>query len=335
LSRSSSESGLSYGDIITDYNTKLSRSKELSKEIEREEQQLTEVRVKHQEEKEQATRELDAVTKAIATAQDMFRKQKNDLKAQMDEYLTQNKMSWKKTNTAVALLDMELGRAGLTGAEIENLSGRIYLAGSLVKVIKQLEKEKERLRSEVDRLAQEKQTFTNSVNKLKNIDESLRTSISQNKQKLDRLNTKLNSKLLELEKLQQTTSQLTRNLYVSHLILDFLFAPKAISDYDIDRLVSLMIGLRQKRLGIEPKRVVDPNGNVVCECQVPRIHHDIKVGESDIDEARGVFAHLLTPLVKDKFISKFDYKMAEIKHETSQAIAVTEAILEERSKHII
>jgi predicted nucleic acid-binding Zn-ribbon protein len=335
LSQLASESGLSYGDMITDYNAKLSRSKELSKEIEREEQQLTEVRARHQEDKEQATRELDAVTNALATAQDMFHKQKNDLKAQMDEYLTQNKLSWQKINTAIALLDRELGRASLTGAEIENLSGRIYRAGSLINIIKQLGQEKERLQSEVEKLAHKEQTCATNVKQLKNIDENLRESISANKQTLGELNTELKSQRGEVEELKQTTSQYTQNLYVSRLLLDFLFAPKAISDYDIDRLVSLMIGLRQKRLGIGPKQVIDPDGKVICECQLPRMYGNTKMDEPDIDEVRGVFAHLLTPLVKDKFISRFDYDMAEIKNETSQTIAVTEAILEERKKHII
>lgn len=331
LSQVASESGLSYGDVLNDYNAKLSRSRALSKEIEREEQQLTEARVSHQEEKEQATRELDAVTKAIATAQDMFRKQKEDLKARMDEYLAQHKLSWKKINTVVALLDMELGRVGMAKADIEHLSGCIYSAGSLVNVINELKQEKEGLQSEVDRLAQEERTIAASINALKNTDVSLRASIPLNRQKLDRLNTELDSKRLELQELQQTASQLTQNLYVSRLIIDFLFAPKSISDYDLDRLVSLMIGLRQKRLGIRPKQLKDPNGKVVCECQVPRIYGDIRMDESDIDEVRGKFAHLLTPLVKDKFISKFDYEMREIRHK----IEICDAILHERKQHLI
>jgi len=331
LSQVASESGLSYEDVLNDYNAKLSRSRELSKEIEREERKLTEASVSRQQEKEQTTRELDAVTKTIASAQDMFRKQKEDLKARMDEYLAQYKLSWKKINTVIALLDMELGRTGMAKADIEHLSARIYNAGSLVNVSNQLKKEKEGLQSEVDRLAQKKQALATGINAMKNTDESLRTSIPRNKQELDRLNTELNSKRLELEELQQTASQLTQNLYVSRLIIDFLFAPESISDYDLDRLVSLMIGLRQKRLGIGPKRLKDPNGKVVCECQVPRIYGDIRMDESDIDEVRGKFAHLLTPLVKDKFISKFDYEMRESRHK----IEICNAILHERKQHLI
>ena len=92
-----------------------------------------------------------------------------------------------------------------------------------------------------------------------------------------------------------------------------------------------MIGLRQKRLGIGPKRLKDPNGKVVCECQEPRIYGDIRMDESDIDEVRGKFAHLLTPLVKDKFISRFDYEMREIRHKTE----ICDAILHEREQHLI
>ena len=117
-----------------------------------------------------------------------------------------------------------------------------------------------------------------------------------------------------MEELQQTASQLTQNLYVSRLIIDFLFAPESISDHDLDRLVSLMIGLRQKRLGIEPKQFKDHDGKIICECQVPRIYGDIRMDESDIDKVRENFAYLLAPLVKDKFVSKFDYETAEFRH---------------------
>ena len=197
------------------------------------------------------------------------------------------------------------------------------------------EQEKNKLETEVNRLSHKEQTYTISVKKLKNIDENLRGSISANKQMSGELSTQLKPQRVELEELKQTALQYKKNLYRSHLILDFLFAPKVISDYDIDRLVSFMIGLRQKRLGFGPKQVIDPDGKMVCECQVPRIYGNTRIDESNIDEARGVFAHLLTPLVKDKFVSKIDYEIAEFTHKTSQSIAVTEAILAERKKHLI
>lgn len=330
LSRATSGSGLSYADALDDYNAKLGKSRELSKEIAREEQRLAETRATRQEEKRQATEELNAVTRAIDTAQAVFRKQKEDLKARMDELLAQHNLSWKKINAALSLLNTELDRAGMAKVEIKQLAERIYDAGSLSGISKQLKKEKQSLQSQVDRLVRQKQTISTSVNDLKNADESLRTSLLRTKQILDALNTELGSKRRELDDLQRTTSEFTHNLYVSHLIIDFLFAPKAISDYDLDRLVSLMIRLRQKRLGIGPKQVKDRDGNVVCECQVPRMYGTIRMDQSDIDVVRGKFAHLLTPLVKDKFISKFDHEMAELRHKTE----VVDAILQERKRHI-
>jgi predicted nucleic acid-binding Zn-ribbon protein len=218
----------------------------------------------------------------------------------------------------------------MTKTDIERLSKRIYSAGSLVNVINQLEKQKNGLQSEVRRLAQEKYGIATSMKELKNIDDNLRTSIPRNKQELDRLNPELNSKRLELDELQRTASQLTQNLYVTRLIIDFLFAPESISDYDLDRLVSLMIGLRQKRLGIGPKRLKDCDGRVICECQVPRIYGDIRMDESTIDEVRAKFAYLLTPLVKDKFISKLHYEIAETRHK----VEILEAISQERKRYL-
>lgn len=330
LSRVSSQSGLTYADVLSDYNAKLADSKKLSRKVERERQQLAEARASHKRDKEQATRELDAVIKAIDTAQATFRKQKDDKKAQMDEYLAQHKLSWKKINTALALLETELGKLGMSKTDIQRLSERICSAGSLLNVVNQFKKEKDKLHLEVDQLAQQKQAIAISMNNLKNIDDNLRKSIPPNKQKLNALNTQLNSKRLELEELQRTASEYTQNLYVSHLIIDFLFAPNSISDYGLDRLVSMMIGLRQERLGIKPKQIKDCNGKVICECQVPRIHGTITLTESDIDEVREKLAHLLAPLVKDKFISKFDYQRREMQH----AIDVADAILAERKRHL-
>ncbi len=335
LAQLSSDKGLNYREVIADYNTKLNDSNKLGEEIEQREVQLNKIKLQTEKEREQVTKELDSITRAITVAQDNFSKQKDDLKSRLDEYLIQNKLSWKKVNTAVALLDTELDKLDLRKKEIDELSKRIRHTGSLVKVIRQIEQEKEKLETEVNRLPHKEQTYTISVKRLKNIDENLRGSISVNEQQLGGINTQLKPQRVELEELKQTALQYKKNLYISHLILDFLFAPKVISDYDIDRLVSFMIGLRQKRLGFGPKQVIDPDGKMVCECQVPRIYGNTRIDESNIDEARGVFAHLLTPLVKDKCVSKIDYELAEIRHETSQTIAVTKAILEERGKHFI
>jgi len=331
LSQAVSETGLSYDDVLDDYAAKLGKSEELSREIERQEQQLSEVKASYREHKEQSTRELEAVNAAMAAAQDACDGQRQDLKAGMDEYLAQHRVSWRKVDMALALLHKGLGKARMTKADIEYLSKRIYSAGSLSNVISDMEREKKKLQSEVRRLAQDRQGIAATVEDLKSADDSLRTSLSRTKRQLDELNAGLNSKRPELERLSRTTSELTHNLYISQLIINFLFDPNNIRDHDMDRFVSLMIGLRQKRLGIEPKQVTDQNGKVVCQCQVPRMYGTITMCESDIDKARENLAYLLAPLVKDKFISKFDYRMREVQHK----IEIADAILNERKQHLI
>lgn len=332
LARLEAENGLTYGEVIADYNEKLKRSAEMDTEIVKKNEQLSEVVFKHKQEKEQATSELNSITKAIATAQDVFRKQKNDLKSQLNEYLARNKLSWKKVNIVLALLDRALDKSCLTQREINHLTNRINYTGSLVNVIKQSEGEKDGLQSEVDELARKKQTYSSSVRELKSIDDNLQKSIYKNTQELDRFNSEVRTKLVELAALKETTSRYTHNLYVARLIIDFLFAPGSLSDYDLDRLVSHMIGLRQKRLGIEPKQVKDASGNVICECQVPRTSSTVRLSEKDIDNVRAEFAQMLSPLVKDKLVSRFDYDMAVMKCESEKQMAYLRGTMEERNR---
>ena len=96
-----------------------------------------------------------------------------------------------------------------------------------------------------------------------------------------------------------------------------------------------MITFRQSRLGIKPTCVTDASGKVICECQVPKVYRNFDAHTVNTDHTREVFAHLMTPLVKDKFISRFDFDMAETRHEIDKMTAVTQAIINERNKHLI
>ena len=65
----------------------------------------------------------------------------------------------------------------------------------------------------------------------------------------------------------------------------------------------------------------------------------MKAHEVDVNHARETFALLISPLVRDKMVSRSEYDLAEMRHEMSEKIAVAkatlDAILEERSRHII
>lgn len=324
------ETGLNYEDLICDYKTKRNERDELHGKIKQENTTLAKVKSEYKKEKEKATRELESITRAMTTSQELFQKQKDNLKSELDDYLTQNKLSWKKVNLVKMIFDVGLNEAGLKGREIEDIENLINHTGSLSVVLKNLKHDRDILKSEIDKLSQKNQVYIENVKELKGSLGQLEKSVSENKQNMKLLNNELESKRSELQDLERLTDQRTHNFYVSRLILDFLGAPDTLNNSDFDRLVSLMISLRQKRLGIEPKRVTDANGEVICECLIPEIYGNIKVSDSDIDGIRGTFAHFLTPLVKDKFISRFDYDMAELKNKAE----VFSAIVEERNRHL-
>ncbi len=239
-----SETGLSYGDLIADYKTRKNKRDELHEEIEKENTTLIKIKSANKREQENATKQLDSITKAMNTTQDLFKQQKNDLKVRLDGYLAQNKLSWEQVNLALALFDSELGKSGMPEQEIDQLAERILHAWSFVKVNKQLEQEKARLQSEAAVFVQEEQRSTEFVNKLRELDKYFRESISANIAKSEELIAGLKSKRAELEELKQITSQHADNLYIPRLIIDFLFVPDSLSNYDLDRLVSFMISLR-------------------------------------------------------------------------------------------
>lgn len=154
LAQLTADTGQDYESAITGYKAKIEASKVLEAEIEQEKAHLTDIKEKTTKEKEQATKELDAITKAIATAQEIFSKQKKELRAQLDEYMVQNKISWETVKIVVAILESELSGAGLDQEQIAAISKRIAKAESLTIYTKGLEDKKKVLEAEVDELGQ-------------------------------------------------------------------------------------------------------------------------------------------------------------------------------------
>ncbi|MFC1958992.1 hypothetical protein ACFLV6_03695, partial [Chloroflexota bacterium] len=157
---------LNYQSVVENYDYKLELGKKLGIEIQDKKKQ-----------KEQSATELNTITKAVATAQDNFEKQKGDLKSQLDEYITQNQLSWEKVNTVAAILNTELGQIGLGRKEINEISKQIAETGSLTVTIKQLDEKKNKLESEVDNLKKEKVHFEGSVKSLGDINQNICNSI--------------------------------------------------------------------------------------------------------------------------------------------------------------
>jgi len=309
LAEATSKNGPGYKSVVQDYNQKLKLGEILDAENQQKKKEIAKHEQELKEKKEQAIKVLDSITKAIATAQDNFAKQKSQLKAELEQYLAQNQLDWQKANAAVALLNSGLAGEGLNQAEVDDLSKQIAAAGSLLAVTKQLKEKRDCLESEVGQLGQEKDALASSVEKLGNVNQKLCNSIFEKGQEKEQLDIEIETRTPLVSELGQTMSLMADDMYVAHLIITFLFNPNRLSSNDLDHLVALMVGLRQNRLSIDPKQVKDADGNIICQCQIPAIHSSLDADNIDIDKVREQLAFYLMPLVKDKFVPRWDYEV--------------------------
>lgn len=307
LAEVTAANGLNYQSLLKDYNEKLELSKKLDIEIQHEKKEI----IEHKKRREQSTAELNTINKAAVTALDNFEKQKGNLKLQLDEYIMQNQLSWEKVSTVAAILNTELGQIGLGQGEIGEISKQIAEAGSLVVTIRQLEEKRDKLQLEIANLEKEKVRFEGSIKILSNVNQKICNSIYEKGHQNDALDINIQAKEMKLKELNQSAWQMRTTLYEGNLIAAFLASPKGLDDYDLDRLVGLLVALRQKRLGLEPKQVKDTKGNVICQCPLPAIV-DLDNKDIDMDTIRGELALQLMPLVKGKFVSALEHTTALI-----------------------
>jgi len=323
LAQSVTETGLNYAELLADYQTRLSKLESTEKEIQQKQGELNKIT----RQKERANVELDLITRATATTREAFQKQKDNLKSEQDKYLTESKLSWEKIKLVKAAIDSSFNGTGLPETEIKNLRNKIIAIGSLAKATKQLE-------DELNNLVIYQQHYSDEVSKLAESREQTKIAIIGKAQARDKLDSELDTKRAELASVKQKVADYLDNLYVSHLMIDFLFTTNGLGNSELDRLVSMMIALRQKRLGIGPKQVTDANGQIVCQCQIPSITIDFESHDVEINRAREAFAHYLAPLVRDKFVTRFEFDLAEMNHKKSKEIAAIEATLVERNRHV-
>jgi len=331
LARLTSGTGMTHDEVISGYNSKFKALKDLEEEIKLKTGELDRI----SKEKLQAKRELASIVRSTEAAQRNFSRQKGELKLEQDKYLTENKLSWEKIKLVEAVIKSGLKHTGLNDEEIEKLRRQIVTAGSLIKTTKELAEKKNQLQDDIGNLKVYQQHYYNVVVELAREREQLEIALKEKQRAKNILDSELDAERAKLAEVKQAIADRIENLYISRLIIDFLFAPNSISDHDLDRLVSLMVALRQKRLGIGPKQVDDANGRLICQCQLPDITTDFEEHEVDIDHAREVFAYFLSSLVRNKFVSRFEYNLAEARHRLDRKVAVLEGAIEERQRHVI
>ena len=290
--------GMSYQSVVEDYNCKRESSKKLSIDIQHKEKQ-----------KAQSTAELNTITKATATAQENFQKQKESLESQMEEHIKQHNLSWEKVNTVSAILNTELGQIDLDQKGISEISRQVAETGSLTVTNKQLNEKKNELQSEIDDLEKEEVHFKGSIKSLRDINGKICNSLLVNGPQRDALDIIIKEQKAELKEVNQSMLEEVTTLFEANLIVVFLASPKGLNDDNFDKLIGLMLALRQKRLGVVLEQGRDAAGNLTCQCTIPTIGNLDDKG-IDMDVIRKQLALNLMPLVKDKFVPIGQHQMA-------------------------
>jgi len=261
--------------------------------------------------KKELTGELTVIKEEITAAQEEFDSQTKDLQLKLDEYMIQNHLSWDQVNKALAIFSDGLVKIGFNEVKMEAISQQVVQVGSLITYLKELEENKKVLEAEYEDLNEKYQQLEIANAASTKMYDALALKVLGIMESINKIEPQLEDKKAELVKLIEATEGYKNDIYTAYLILAFLMSPKDINDHDFDQLVELMIGLRQIRLGIGPKKVLDTNGDVICECKVPLPYGPIEEYSSGMDEARERLALCLVPLLKGKFVPYYEYEVAK------------------------
>lgn len=305
-------SGKTYGQVLLDYDKKSDLNKKLDSEIKKKKVEKTVLEQEYSDKVKQYTAELNTITNAIDTAQKTFDDQTKHLKLQLDDLMIQKNLYTEEINAVSAILTTESGKTGLSQEETKQIGKQIAEAGSLFVHNKNLKAQKQQLETEVKELVEKKSTLEDIAEKLQMKIRSDEMVILGQKMRGDKLNDEIEVKGPELEKLKESIKEYEDTIYQANLVVGFLVSPKSLKEQLLDDLVRLLIALRQKTLGIEPAKVKDKNGNLICECAVPTID-SVNTFNVDMDKIRGMLALNLAPLLKDKYITIIEHQIALVK----------------------
>jgi myosin heavy subunit len=265
--------------------------------------------------KKKADTELDAVNKAKAAAQEEYDKQKNELKEKLDQYVVESELDWNMVTTVKAILDKELTKKELGEAEKEEISKKIAEVGSLTSYIKSTKKEKNGLEEHMVGLKEDAHNMEMSNNGLQKHNDQLASHVYAMMEKKKTVDTQIKKIDWQLKELKTIKAGHATDIYTAWLVMAFLNKPESVSNSDFDWLVEILNGIRMARTGKGPKKAVDAQGNVICQCQVPIPHEPLENYGVKMDKARTRLAEYLVPLVKNKFVPKFEYEANKILQE--------------------
>ncbi|MFC2000959.1 hypothetical protein ACFLUZ_00445 [Chloroflexota bacterium] len=321
LQRLRSETGLTYQSLVKNYNAKVTELTNIEQNIEAKKQALRALKQKCNDEQKRANETIASINNAITSAQDGFDQQKKSLQLKLKKHMAKDNLSWQRIREVEAVIDSGLKGTGLTDKDKQRLCEQMRDTGSILVVTKQLEQKRDKVKSEVGRLILEKDTYLKGIKQLKTSETAITKNVVAKAKKTIELDGEIKSEQLQLQRLKKEISEKTNDLYICHLILDFLFDLERLTAEDLDRLVSMMLTLRQERLDINPRLTMA--GAIIYKHELPRIYTDVKALKPNVNAIREAFVFLLAPLLKDKLVSKYEYDMAKSGYEVIRQDRVT------------
>jgi hypothetical protein len=179
--------------------------------------------------------------------------------------LAQNKLSWDTVKLAVAILKSGLVDTGLDDEQKSVIAKEVSKLGSLTVCIKDLEHKQKIMTEKVGKLEQQENYLSDLIKEQKSIKNELSSHLLKETKHRSELDAEIKVKSEGLAVLREVVSEYGRDLYAAWLVLAFLSNPKLLSNYDFDKFVQFIVGIRQYRLGVGPRVVTGANGNVVCQ----------------------------------------------------------------------
>jgi predicted nucleic acid-binding Zn-ribbon protein len=310
LSRLSSETGLNYSDLLAEYKAREVALNQLEVEIDEKKKQFVDLKAAHEKELERARKGLVTINRATEIATESLRQRKEQIRADLDEYVTRKKLTLKKIDMVISIFDRELKKSRLTHEETEYLTHRIQKAGLLTVTIKELESEKSHLQDEVSRLKGVYQYFKSECDKLVRVFSEKNKALRETEGMQNKFESRLASLREEYFELYEQFSRRKHDVYITGLVLDFMSNPKRLNHLDFDRLLGMMIAVRQVRRGEKLRSKSNAGENLECKYPVPWILGIVHMTHADIDHARKLFAMYLSLLVRDKFVTKSEHENA-------------------------
>jgi predicted nucleic acid-binding Zn-ribbon protein len=313
LARLTSQIGTGYESIIDDYRRRSEEIKSIYAEIAKNKKSIKKLKLDLEKQKTLTTRGIQSLEKELASARESHSKSMRETQADLDNYLAENKLSWEKVNTVIAIVDKELSKTGLTQNQVREISNKITAIGYLSSAIAEQEAQHEKLNFEITNLSEKKEQSSNALREINKEYTKIQDNLNVKRDEMERVNKNLNWANAQLAQIIEEVPQITHSMALAAILLRFLTDPQQLSAYDLDRFVKLMMSIRLARLGRGPNQVKDAKGKVICECEVPVIYFDFDKDKykADPDSARQFLADLILPLVKDRFVPKSVYETLE------------------------